>query len=379
MRLSSPRFAYLKVIDEILFAHLRFRASDPDAVVLERASRERIGAYVKTITFEPPTEISTREKERLCNARLRAVWTGMLQAVSGLQTVSFGSIDSHPSNAPSQPQQLDGTESTEAEMGDALIAAAVACLGSAGTRMSRLRIDCQITRTQAWANLPGWNGLDLTKLNNVYYRPPDDYEHRVLFSDVEEATKAAQSAQAAENVSAMLKKCQSSVQWLRIHGDTRVTPSRGPNVFCLPIIWPGEDVVRLPRLQYLQLYFAHVLSRNLGGWLRHMPLLKYLDLAAGYSEDGDDVTVWLHVFDAIRDHPRNKAGIRIMFQRSPLDTGVSRSLDFQTDDYDKELSWYRDVQQGRVEYHPWRDAAKYVMLYMVGQVSDDDGVRCALV
>ncbi|KAL8753618.1 MAG: hypothetical protein Q9199_004922 [Rusavskia elegans] len=354
LRLSSPRFAYLKVIQKAVFLNIRFPTSVDHLARLEQIDINRIAPFVKTISFKAQTHGSTQDKELLCSERLRAAWTRLLRALPVLEKAYLWSYDSPESQSQPQSKETNLETSTPAQMGDALIAAAVACLLSSGARIRKLQVCCEITGAQNWPSVPGWEGLDLSKLENVTYRPdPDCTANQVTTENAE--------AQAAANLCAMFHKCHGWIRKLKIYGD------------CV-LLWPGEEIVNLPELRYLKLEYCGVHVRNLGSWLPNMPSLQHFEVE-GTHDTERDLTTWLHVFNAIRDHPRNKSGIRVVFHQAAPFNGALISLDYVTNQYEETLSWYEDVLRGQVEDDPWVDAHNYIMLYMVGEVGYNDSLR----
>lgn len=335
-----------------MFCTVRFLGVKDHLETLEHLDVARIASFVKAISFEDPTHGSIQDKGLLLSERLRAAWIGLLRPLPVLEKAYIFSYDFEGSQALSD---RTGTE-TPARMGDALIAAALTCLSSAGTRVRRLKVACSLTGFLDWQSLQGWEELDLSRLENVTYDPEPDTS--VLPN---EEYDARQAAVAAKNLFALFEKCQGSLRKIKIRG------------YC-EVIWPGEQTLNLPALRHLNLSFDGIHVRNLGSWLRHMPRLEYFRLAGCYVTDGD-LTNWLCVFDAIRDHPRNRSGIRIVFEQAVHNDGAEISLDYTTNQYEETLEWYEDVQRGKVESDPWCDAYQYIKLYMVGEVGYNYSIR----
>ncbi|KAL8882908.1 MAG: hypothetical protein Q9192_007503, partial [Flavoplaca navasiana] len=236
---------------------------------------------------------------------------------------------------------------------------AVTCLASAGTRVRGLEFACGLTGSLDWQSVQGWEEFDLSRLEKVTYDPEPD-----TGAMPNEEDDARQAAIAATNLSALFEKGQGSLRKIKIRGDCE-------------LIWPGEQTLNLPALRSLDLSFNGIHVRNLGSWLRHMPSLEYFRLAGCYATYGD-LTSWLSVFDAIRDHPRNRDGIRIVFEQAVHNDGAEVTLDYLTNQYEETLAWYEDVQQGKVESDAWYNATEYIMLYMVGEVGYNASIRAWL-
>ncbi|KAL8886240.1 MAG: hypothetical protein Q9192_006517 [Flavoplaca navasiana] len=285
LRLSSPRFAYLKIIEEAVFSTTRFFGVKDQVDSLEYLDVARIAPFVKAIWFAAPSQDSIQDKGLLLSEGLRVAWIRLLRA---LPVVAKASLFSY--NFEGSQWQSDVTgQGTPSRMGDALMAAAVTCLASAGTRVRGLKVACHLTGTLDWQSLPGWEELDLSGLENVTYAPEPDAS--VLPNEDDDARQAVL---AATNVSALFDKCQGSIRKIEIYGDIK-------------LIWPGEQTLSLPALRYLSLRFSGIHIRNLGFWLRHMPRLEYFWLAGDYVTDGGE-TSWRCLFDATREHPRNRNG-----------------------------------------------------------------------
>ncbi|KAL8836976.1 MAG: hypothetical protein Q9176_005977 [Flavoplaca citrina] len=300
LRLSSPRFAHLKIIEEALFCTVRLFAVKDHLDALEQVDVARIAPFVKAVWFAAPSQDSIQDKGLLLSEGLRAAWIRLLRT---LPVVAKASLFSY--NFEGSQWQSDVTgQGAPSRMGDALMAAAVTCLASAGTRVRGLKVACHLTGTLDWQSLPGWEELDLSGLENVTYAPEPDAS--VLPN---EDDHARQAALAATNLSALFDKCQGTLRKIKIRGDCE-------------LVWPGEQTLHLPALQHLSLRFRGIHVRNLGFWLRHMPRLEYFRLAGDYITDGGE-TSWRCLFDAIRDHPRNRSGMKIVFEQVVIDTYLS--------------------------------------------------------
>ncbi|KAL9011764.1 MAG: hypothetical protein Q9180_009160, partial [Flavoplaca navasiana] len=210
LRLSSPRFAYLKIIEEAVFCTIRFFGVKDHLDSLEHLDVARIAPFVKAISFADPTHGSIQVKELLFSERLRAAWIGLLRTLPVVAKADFSSYDSGGSQWLSDPI---GKE-PPARMGDALIATAVTCLASAGTRVRRLKFPCALTGSLDWQSLQGWEELDLSRLENVTYEPDPDTS---VFPNEDE--DARQAAIAARNLSALFEKGQGSLRKIKIRGD----------------------------------------------------------------------------------------------------------------------------------------------------------------
>ena len=338
-----------------MFCVTRFFGVKDQVDALEDLDVAPIAPFVKAILFADPTQGTIQDKGLLLSERLRAAWIGLLRTLPVVEKACIFSCDVEGSEWLSDPT---GKE-PPARMGDALLAAAVTCLASAGTRVRNLKFVCGLTGSLDWQSVQGWEELDLSRLEKVTYDPEPDIS--VLPN---EEYDALQAAIAATNLFALFGKCQGSLRKIKIRGDCILT-------------WPDEQTLKLPALRSLDLSFNSIHVRNLGSWLRHTPRLEYFRLAGCYATDGD-LTSWLSVFDAIRDHPRNRDGIRIVFEQAVHNDGAEVTLDYLTNHYEKTLAWYEDVQQGRVESDPWCDATEYIALYMVGEVGYNASIRAWL-
>ena len=339
-----------------MFSTARFFGVKDQVDSLEHLDVARIAPFVKAISFANPTQGSIQDKKLLLSERLRAAWIGLLRTLPVVEKAYIFSYDFEGSHWLSDPT---GSKEPPPSLGDALIATAVTCLASAGTRVRGLEFACGLTGSLDWQSVQGWEELDLSRLEKVTYDPEPD-----TGAMPNEEDDARHAAIAATNLSALFGKGQGSLRKIKIRGDCILT-------------WPDEQTLKLPALRSLDLSFNSIHVRNLGSWLRHMPRLEYFRLAGCYATDGD-LTSWLSIFDAIRDHPRNRDGIRIVFEQAVHNDGAEVTLDYLTNQYEKTLAWYEDVQRGKVKSDPRCDAAEYIMLYMVGEVGYNASIRAWL-
>lgn len=257
MRLSSPRFAYLKSSYKILFRRINLVASSKHLELAAKTNFSRIVPFVKTVTFVAPTdtwavalegfrevtlaqaiqryanEYDVREgmasniqeldgyqkvieqhwngkrntplskdqiragfehyrgqalaaEDLLGSEQLRTTWIDVLQTLADVHNVCFATPEHDTSGASNvltyphfagNPYSYNGTNSEDscstviAPVGDALVAAGVACLAEANVEIHELEVACAMTGNIGWETLAGWKDLNLSQMWKFEIRP----------------------------------------------------------------------------------------------------------------------------------------------------------------------------------------------------------------
>lgn len=257
MRLSSPRFAYLKLIYKILFCRIDLVASSENLELAVKTDSRRIAPFLKTVTFVAPTDNwaltlegfrevclaqaiqryandydvhggvtsnvqeldghqklikqhwngkrntplskdqiragfehyrgqALAAKDLLGSEQLRTTWIGVLQTLANVHNVCFATPEHDTSGGSDvltyphfagNPYSYNGTNSEEscstviAPVGDALVAAGVACLAEANVEIHELEVACAMTGNIGWETLAGWKDLNLSQIWKFEIRP----------------------------------------------------------------------------------------------------------------------------------------------------------------------------------------------------------------
>ena len=317
-------------------------------------------------------------KNLLSGKRLKATWSNTLRALINVQELRFvfGDLVEYrcsdlgwPSDYTirchfSDPIHREETRLDLAgQVGDALFATAMDCVVTAKVRPRTLNLACGMTARLDWKSIPGWGNFDLSRLKRFLFGPPTVCGVMEATSDTGNGENDV-AARTASNVSALLHKCRLSVETFDYSG---VSDD------CL-MVWPGNEAIHLPRLQHLKLGSGYINARNLAAWLLQMPSLALFQLSMTWMYE-DALAEWSHVFDAIRDHPRNKDGICVVFDGCD---GGDIHLEHNTAQYEELSKWYERVLRGEEESDPGEDLDKYLALYLSGKIGYNDGLRMLL-
>lgn len=126
---------------------------------------------------------------------------------------------------------------------------------------------------------------------------------------------------AAEAVSAVLKKCNNSIERLESRDNC-------------PMRWPGHEVIPLPKLTHLILGSyggGQIQPHNLENWTAQMPSLRHLVLdSVGTVKDA--YHQWKHLFDAMRYH---KKGMSVKFDEIIAKDATEITFDYHTGDFQR--------------------------------------------
>ena len=303
------------------------------------------------------------KKDLLQGEELRVAWIKALRALPNdlrLRFVTSGYDESSSTHLPIQPDCIvrphrhDGNHQEEtcervtAPIGDALFAAAVACLGEAGVKARTLDVKCAMTGQFQWEALPGWGRCDFSRVQSFKFQPQvqEIPGNPSGFGEVETLI----TKRAADATAAVLKKCNDSLEEFRFAGDC-------------PMRWPGHEVISLPKLKKLSFAIGTIRPRNLKAWMAKMPSLEHFECVmtktSGAGEDGTNGT-WVDVFDAIRDHPR---GMKVEFdQINANDEEIS--ISYYTDDF-------QEYMENEAEAEDWSDVSLSLPLYLSGKIDMD--------
>ena len=309
------------------------------------------------VGFEKYRDDALAAKDLLLGDELRAAWTSTLRALPNVHNLRFMSVDyderggSHLPVQPGcivRPHHHDRSHRDEtcrrvaAPVGDALFSAGIACLADANVKVQSLDVACAMTSPFGWDNLPGWEKLNLSQMQTFTFQPQvqsigEDFN---IFGRSEDVI----AERAADAVAAVLKKCGNSLEKFRYDNSC-------------PMQWPGDQVIRLPRLKHLSLDSGSIRPRHLRTWMSHMPSLEHFQLD-GSSLCEHHYYGWRDVFDAIRNHPK---GLHVHFDQIIANDGAEISLYYHTDNFQEFL----DQQESN---DPWADIDRSLSLYLSGKI-----------
>ena len=347
LRLVHPRFAYLNFVRKVLFARIQLVATAEHLENLERANISQIAPLVKKVTFDGYHDDALVAKNLLQGQNLRVAWTKALRTLPRdpqLQFVTSGHKGSSYSVRPHYHEVGHGDktcESAVAPIGDALFAAAIACLADAGVKARTLNVRCAMTSHFQWEALPGWETCDFSRVRSFKFQPRVQEECFFGQRDTLITERAADAA------AAVLKKCKDSLEVFHYANDC-------------PTLWPGHEVIALPKLKHLSLGDGYIRPRNLSIWMAGMSSLEHFECVSTKS-CGDGNGTWLDVFDAIRNHPR---GMKVYFdQICANDEEIS--MDYHTGAF---LKYF----ESKPEAEGWSDVAISLPLYLSGKIKMDE-------
>jgi hypothetical protein len=397
LRLTHRLFTHLRYISRILFATAELGASPSCLANLQEGSFGRISKYVRGIRFVPKPSLSMKHcefdsvvtelagkdlsKGQLDEAwvsyrhivrrsikwlsdhdsELMRAWIDALRCVSGqLRRAEFVSLgcSRHPDIAIPTPtiwespcrigphsecgQQVKDTNlwPTDAclerntRAADATLAAAIWCMAESNVAVEQLLFKSHLSGARSWESLPGWDKLNLQRLESFVFKPFWDMyltegtsDDIGVFEDggatIEPSLtrdREANSLRLGSALHAVIAKSHRTLRHLHQHG-------RWFSFENVPqVIWPEGELPEMPKLESLRLMqcsFRHRRAMDLfASWVTHMPLLKHIELVDGYICDLDVVgaadSIWEPLFVAIRDLPNvaspGAVGLYVDFQ-----------------------------------------------------------------
>lgn len=207
-------------------------------------------------------------------------------------------------------------------------------------KAQELNVTCDMTGQFQWEALPGWGTCDFSRVQLFNFEPR-------AASDILSPSWGAYDLvadRAADATAAVLKKCNNSLEEFRIADD--------------PMIWPGHEVISLPKLRKLSLGHGYIRPCNLRKWMAEMSSLENF-VCVGTKSYGDGT--WVDVFDAIRNHPR---GMKVEFDQ--IHANFEKiSIDYYTDDFQEYL-------QHKAHAEDWPDVTLSLPLYLSGKLDMDE-------
>ena len=304
-------------------------------------------------------------KDLLQGEDLRVAWTKALRALPSGPRLRFVTSAYDDDSWSSQhlpvqpdciirPHQHDRThreetcEKATAPIGDALFAAAIACIAKAGVEARALDVECAMTGEFQWEALPGWATCDFSRVQSFKFQPrvQEIPGNPSRWGRVETLI----TERAADATAAVLKKCSDSIE--EFHYEAYSCPMR----------WPGHEVIPLTKLRKLSFTGSYIRAGNLKTWMAKMPSLEHFECVSTettYDEEAGGGT-WLDVFDAIRNHPR---GMKVEFD------------DIVANHQEISLSYHTDDIQEYLEKEPAAgdsfDACLSLPLYLSGKIDTD--------
>jgi len=224
-------------------------------------------------------------------------WWGMAEAKSwkslGCEVYEHDHSSDHMGHSNRKCQRL------AAPVGEALFSAAVGGLITAGSTITNLSIECVAGGDFEWADDGQLDGLDLSHLQKLRFRP--DILEREAIEENGEREVARVEIRCARAVMALLKACRESLKDLELFpGNTNDWPLTWPPSYKEGVVEEPGEVIELPALERLKT----AVDINLSAFAEFLLLakkLKRLELdscAAGYGDGG-----WRDLWRAIRHHP----------------------------------------------------------------------------
>lgn len=126
--------------------------------------------------------------------------------------------------------------------------------------------------------------------------------------------------------------------------------------------WPDHEVVSLPRLEKLSFEGGYIQPRNLSIWMAEMSSLEHFERVSTKSCGGEEGT-WVHVFDAIRDHPR-----KLMVELDQICANDEEiPISYHTCDFQEYL-------EKEPEAENWSDVSLSLPLYLSGKIDIDEEI-----
>ncbi|KAL8962839.1 MAG: hypothetical protein Q9183_005091 [Haloplaca sp. 2 TL-2023] len=199
-----------------------------------------------------------------------------------------------------------------------------------------------------WDRLPGWNRLDFGVLGWFIFNP---YLQTLDQSSETGDEYAPMSRNACAAIDMVLKKGRKS---LRVF-------AYGPNC---PMLWPGPEVISLPKLRHIDICSGSLQPTHLKDWCARMPALKKVTLISVGQGEEDSVTGWQRVLDAIRHH---KNDMQIHFTRLELESKLSDSYSSHEGVLDFHTSNPSEYLKKKVEPGSWPEFERSLALYLSGK------------
>ena len=331
LRLSTPRFAFLNLIQRTLFSDILFVPVVGNVEDLARPEFFRIAPFVTRVSFVVPIKHwiltlcnikslkappfgESQELPEICHfnhsrqralgdllqtALIKVAWSSALKSLYRVNSVRFktlgfecvckGAAHWYMYKNQMVPQAYqDASREIAAPLGDALFATGIFCLAMARVKLRKLKVECVLTDKFGWANLPAWHKLNLSQLEYFRFAPLVRPWASCPFTCIEDAFDPVVAAPAA--VAAVLQKCRTRLWKFAYKGRC-------------PMPWPDEEVIKLPNLVWLSIRSGSIYPEDLRAWMKEMPSLRILQLNNVSLCEFRDLRVWREVFDAIRDHP----------------------------------------------------------------------------
>lgn len=210
--------------------------------------------------------------------------------------------------------------------GDSVFATGVACLADSGVAMRKLSIRHSTEGAFDWESLPGWDRLNLSRVEALKFRPfapslPDgeqEFLGTVLGWKV--TYPCVQGRHAGEAVDSLLAKCRGSLRHLVLHANC-------------DLLWPRREPVSMAALEFLEYVEGDLDPALLARWLPQMPRLRqlYVFLVRFFNRDlvyapGS----WIFLLDAVRDHTSvmgpDAPGMKVHFDSTITQGGRYRNV-----------------------------------------------------
>ncbi|KAH7245146.1 hypothetical protein BKA59DRAFT_511099 [Fusarium tricinctum] len=348
LRLTHERFYNLDFLNAILFAYIQMEATREGLTSYQGADLSRVARFVETVTFVAPpswmllretfeqiiidssliepisltkAEVESRYTAYMNTAReaqvlleesknFQDVWIQVLKTLGeGLQVIKLTSKHCPTSDLPggllSHYHTLKsheyGCHCAAAVSGDRLFTTVMSSLADSRVSVPKLDINVLMTGNVKCTEIPGWDDIDLSKLETLtlMLRIPtrevnwsiDDSTLKAFPSHTFEMAEKGSS----DIVQSLVDKCRDNLLYLDLWGDGAIS-------------WPTQHLTYdLSALEHVTYSIDTVRPALLAHAVTRMPSLRRFETACVKPSKGCPYVDWRHFFDAIRDH-QNIAG-----------------------------------------------------------------------
>ncbi|KAJ3549985.1 hypothetical protein NM208_g223 [Fusarium decemcellulare] len=196
--------------------------------------------------------------------------------------------------------------------GECLFTMAMTCLAESGIAIRQLSIKHQMTGNFSWDTAPYWKQLDLNSVDKLKFTPGitlDDHGlvKKSVFNALPSLKDDEIEQRSSDALHSLVEKSRGSLQRLKINVDG-------------PMTWPSRPAsFDMPALEHINFEFNGIHTALLEGWMARMPKLQHLGMLCSRLSRGLEYREWVHLFDAIRDHPNvvapDAAGLHLDFEQ----------------------------------------------------------------
>ncbi|KAF2431818.1 hypothetical protein EJ08DRAFT_648517, partial [Tothia fuscella] len=424
LRLSTARFAYLKLLNKTLFSRVKLVATQEHVECIWKADANRIAPFARRVTFLPPPiswaltivdfqkavdaqaaakgqdetswsnvtpssaeegqgsmQITDENQEKYGEYHTRALefelfmegpdllkaWTHALKALSGIHTVRFKCLEQVSRS--SWGDMVDRHSETRLYHEDPHLKETE--YQRLAAPVGKLVFENGVAALAGAGNTIRQLDIHHASLGSLDVKSILNWEkldltqmHTLIFRPYIFDPQRDRTTGQLRIPAVLIDEANEDLNALLKKGSQNLrTFTHHGQIEDRPMAWPdcGAEGFPLPKLQQLKLDECEILPLEFINWFMHMPALQHLELIS--NKVAGEYMNWDIIYDAIRRHPQ---GIRLDFDQIITSDATEISINYHT------LNDVEERLQREESEDPWDDIDRSLPLYLSKRIEWND-------